>query len=74
VNSSTPKNLKGALENALTELRETKASKCGPDFVSAAIDIIHKHVQDRLAQDFSIANLTNETPEQLWERVFGGKK
>ena len=69
--NGTPKNIRGAVENAITEL-----SKPGPHDLTGdktlremIEDVIFNHVMDRIRHDFAPAILSGETAAQLWEKI-----
>lgn len=66
---ATPKTLKEAIRNALEEIKEQ-----GVTDLDKQIEIIHMHVQDKMAQDFNTAMLTHNDCESLWNRIFKAGK
>lgn len=75
----TPKDLSGALENGLQELWGFLRSNRRP-FKPETVETLLKHVKDSLAQNFNVAMLNAEKPEDiqaLWTSIFpteaGGK-
>jgi len=71
----TPKDLRSAIFNGFCEAITVSLRTITND--SYSITAIHKHVRDRLAQEFVISQMQNESNEEvvkaldeLWNRIF----
>lgn len=64
----TPKTLREAIQNALDDPNAVDEEKA-----QIRPEVIEQHVRDYLAQKFSVAFISDQSPQELWEAITGQK-